>query len=76
VSTGNSRVSDVPVSAIELEIALGAVVSSLDFQAARTYVIPLVVKKFARSFIEEVDSGRKNPRNYGVFRILGSDSGF
>jgi hypothetical protein len=46
VSTGNTRVSDVPVPAIELEFALGAVVALLDSQAARTYVKPWVEKKF------------------------------
>jgi len=53
VSTGKTTVMDVPLPAIELEFALGAVVALLDSQVARTYVKPSVAKKFGRSFTEE-----------------------
>lgn len=53
VSAVKIRVTDVPLPAIELEFALGAVVALLDSQAARTYVNPWVAKKFGRSFSDE-----------------------
>ncbi|KAF0711707.1 Transposon Ty3-I Gag-Pol polyprotein [Aphis craccivora] len=55
VSTGKTTVMSVPLPAIELEFALGAVVELLDSQAARTYVKPWMAKKFGRSFTEELE---------------------
>ncbi|KAL4123076.1 hypothetical protein QTP88_015308 [Uroleucon formosanum] len=55
VSTGKTKVTDVPLPAIELEFALGTVVALLDFQAARIYVKLWVSKKCGRSFTEELE---------------------
>ncbi|KAL4135101.1 hypothetical protein QTP88_006757 [Uroleucon formosanum] len=53
VSKRKTKITDVPLSAIELVFALWVVVALLDSQAARTCVKPSVTKKFGRSFTEE-----------------------
>jgi len=50
VPTGNTKVTDISLLAIDLEFAIGEVVALLNSQVARTYVNPLVAKKFGRSF--------------------------
>jgi hypothetical protein len=74
VSTGKTRVADVPLPVIELEFALGAVVALLNSQAAMTYVKPWVAKKFGRSFTEEpeivrmVDGRTREVTEFSEFR--------